>query len=148
MAFTQSTDGVDVSISSFRSPWRAAFRASETVLITLIRMFHNAPREGAGGLTVGDLPYGRRCPLIFMLIGSKSYEVVGDHQEKSMKAKSAKGPARFDRSAELNQNGKEYLRLELDHKTRLEVESLARAAGCTPFEMCVSLLRERISQHF
>ena len=39
----------------------------------------------------------------------------------------------------------EYLQFELDGKTLKEVDSLARASGCSRFEMCVTLLRESVS---
>ncbi len=39
----------------------------------------------------------------------------------------------------------EYLEIELDPETLREVEELARESNCTPFEMCVILLRERLS---
>ena len=39
---------------------------------------------------------------------------------------------------------KEYLELDLDDAVLREVETLAREAGATPFEMCVTLLRESL----
>jgi len=62
-----------------------------------------------------------------------------------MKHKSGKGPARLDRSGQLKDQDAEYLEFQLDKATRQKVEALARASGCTPFELCVMLLRERIS---
>ncbi len=38
----------------------------------------------------------------------------------------------------------EYLEFNLDDAVLREVETLARAAGATPFEMCVTLLREAV----
>ncbi len=38
-----------------------------------------------------------------------------------------------------------YLEFELGRETLLEVKTLARKTGCTPFQMCVSLLQEGLS---
>ena len=43
------------------------------------------------------------------------------------------------------ETGEEYLQFELDGKTLKELDGLARASGCSRFEMCVRLLEESVS---
>ena len=38
----------------------------------------------------------------------------------------------------------EYIEFELDADMLREVEALAREANCTPFEICVQLLKEKM----
>jgi hypothetical protein len=38
-----------------------------------------------------------------------------------------------------------FMEIELDEEMHREIRRLAQAAGVTPFEMCVILLRERLS---
>lgn len=50
-------------------------------------------------------------------------------------------------NGETNQSGdcgRERINFKLDDKTRAEVRELAREAGCSMFEMCVILIKERI----
>jgi hypothetical protein len=41
--------------------------------------------------------------------------------------------------------GRKHLEFELEPDTLRKVEVLARQSNCTPFEMCVTFLQERIS---
>jgi hypothetical protein len=41
--------------------------------------------------------------------------------------------------------GKAYVEFELEPGTLLEVEALARQTGCTPFDMCIKLVEEKLS---
>ena len=56
-----------------------------------------------------------------------------------------KYPDRFPRAVVAYPNGGAsggYIEFELDPDTMREIEELARESNCTPFEMCVTLLRE------
>lgn len=61
--------------------------------------------------------------------------------------KAAQGPKRAGRptrSATTASEERVYLEIPLDPSTLHAVEGLARAAGRTPFEVCVRLLEERV----
>lgn len=56
-------------------------------------------------------------------------------------------PARngFHSPAPSRNRDKVFVQFELDQATFLRVRRLARKAGCSPFEMCVTLLEEAAS---
>ena len=61
--------------------------------------------------------------------------------------KAAEGPkrsGRTTRSAATVSEDQVYVEIPLDPATLHAVEGLAQAAGRTPFEMCVTLLQERV----
>jgi hypothetical protein len=59
---------------------------------------------------------------------------------KREESRGRRGVPRARHGAEL-----EYVEFELDAETLRQVEELAREADCTAFEMCVTLLRERLA---
>ena len=63
-----------------------------------------------------------------------------------MSGKSCPASARGLPSRRAVSADQKYLEFHLEEKTLREVKALARKAGCTPFEMCVSLLQEKLSE--
>ncbi|HWX22080.1 MAG TPA: hypothetical protein VN578_19435 [Candidatus Binatia bacterium] len=56
------------------------------------------------------------------------------------------GAGEHDSVPPAENSGEEFVQFELDGKMLAEVETLARATGCSRFEMCVTLLEEGVAE--
>lgn len=87
------------------------------------------------------------CSVLRHRITADAEESSTTQAEKvSMKTtEGSKRAAQPARSGAVSRNGKVFLEIPLDRAALRAVKALARASGRTPFGVCVSLLRPRLS---